>query len=398
MVSGSTRGSGEEQVATLKEVAQLAGVSITTASHALNGTRFVQPETAARVFSAVKALGYRPNNIARGLRTGASRTVGVIGPSAQDPFFAEVVVGIEHTCFERGYEVYLGFVEYPVGVTCGEPVAELSVEQGFLHWVMEGRFDASSPGDDDDFPGAMKEEELVRKLLAREIDGLIVNPGLPDARAAALLTGIRAKLALFHRSVQGLEADLFVSDDYAGTLEALDALLRLGHRRIGMVYGYSWTGHTVRERFRAYHDAHQRAGLAVDTTLLLNGGYSMDVAADATRALLALPDPPTAILYWSDLMAISGMDAARAAGRAVPQELSVIGFDDLPVAARVCPRLSSVRQEKQAIGSAMAARLIDRIEGLVQGAPERIVLPTSYVARDSAAPVSSRSTPSFPSA
>jgi len=398
MVGTVTRGPGEEQVATLKEVARLAGVSITTASHALNGTRFVQPETAERVFSAVKALGYRANNIARGLRTGASRTIGVIGPSAQDPFFAEVVVGIEQTCFDRGYDVYLGFVEYPVGVTCGEPVAELSVEQDFLHRLMEGRFDIASPGDEEDFPGALKEEELVRKLLAREIDGLIVNPGLPDAQAAALLSGIRAKLVLFHRSVRGLESDLFVSDDYAGTLEALDALRRLGHRRIGMVYGYSWTGHGVRERFRAYHDVHQHTGLTVDTTLLLNGGYSMDVAADATRALLALADPPTAILYWSDLMAIAGMDAARAAGRSVPDDLSVVGFDDLAVAARVFPRLSSVRQEKQAIGSAMAARLVDRIEGRVQAGPERIVLPTGYVARDSAAPARSPVSPSAPSA
>jgi len=90
--------------------------------------------------------------------------------------------------------------------------------------------------------------------------------------------------------------------------------------------------------------------------------------------------------------------AARAPGRSVPDDLSVVGFDDLPVAARVYPRLSSVRQEKQAIGSAMAARLVDRIEGRVQGAPERIVLPTSYVARDSAARAGSRVSPSAPSA
>ncbi len=392
MVGGSTRDPGEEQVATLKEVAKLAGVSTTTASHALNGTRFVQPETAARVFEAVKTLGYRANRIARGLRTGSSRTIGVIGPSAQDPFFAEVVVGIEETCFARGYEVYLGFVEYPVGVTCGEPVAELSVEQEFLRTVMAGRFDAPTPDDEEVFEGARKEEELVKKLLSREIDGLIVNPGLPDAQAAGLLQGIPAKVALFHRRVQGVEADVFVADDYAGTLEALDALFGLGHRRIGMVYGYSWPGHAVRERFRAWRDAHQRAGLPVDTAVMLNGGYAMDVAADATRALLALADPPTAILYWSDLTAIAGMDAVRSAGLAVPADVSVVGFDDLPLAARVFPRLSSIKQERQGIGSVMAARLIDRIEGRVEGGPERIVLPTSYIARDSTATPSARST------
>ena len=374
-------------MATLRDVARLAGVSITTVSHALNGTRFVQPETAARVFAAVNALGFRTNRIAQGLRTGSSRTIGVIGPSAQDPFFAEVVVGVEETCFARGYEVYLGFVEYPVGVTCGEPISELSVEQEFLRAVMDGRFDAPSPEHEEEFPCAEKEEELVKKLLARGIDGLIVNPGLPDTQVAKLLGGLPAKLALFQRRVDGVEADLFGSDDYAGTLAAVEALLGLGHRRIGMVYGYSWPGHDVRDRFRAYRDALQRTGVPLDIGVLLNGGYEMEVAAEATRALLALPDPPTAILYWSDLMAIAGMDAARAAGRSVPSDLSVVGFDDLPIAARVFPRLSSVRQEKLGIGAAMAARLIDRIEGRQKGAPEHIVLPTSFIARDSVARV-----------
>jgi len=378
---------GEGELATLRDVARLAGVSITTVSHALNGTRFVQPETAARVFAAVNALGFRTNRIAQGLRTGSSRTIGVIGPSAQDPFFAEVVVGVEETCFARGYEVYLGFVEYPVGVTCGEPISELSVEQEFLRAVMDGRFDAPSPEHEEEFPCAEKEEELVKKLLARGIDGLIVNPGLPDTQVAKLLGGLPAKLALFQRRVDGVEADLFGSDDYAGTLAAVEALLGLGHRRIGMVYGYSWPGHDVRDRFRAYRDALQRTGVPLDIGVLLNGGYEMEVAAEATRALLALPDPPTAILYWSDLMAIAGMDAARAAGRSVPSDLSVVGFDDLPIAARVFPRLSSVRQEKLGIGAAMAARLIDRIEGRQKGAPEHIVLPTSFIARDSVARV-----------
>ncbi|HET6451727.1 MAG TPA: LacI family DNA-binding transcriptional regulator [Spirochaetia bacterium] len=383
-------------MATLKDVARLAGVSITTVSHALNGTRHVQPDTAARVMAAVKDLGYSPNSVARGLRTGSSRTIGVVGPSAQDQFFGEVVVGVEQVCFERGYEVYLGFVESPLGVTCCEPVAELSQEQDFLRAVMAGRFDAPSPDDEKPMPGEDKEEELIAKLLAREVDGLIVNPGHRDEAVARLLNGIPARLALFHRQVAGVDADLFVSDDYAGTRRALEALLALGHRRIGMVYGYSWTGHAVRERFRAYRDAMQAAGVPVDVTLMLNGGYSLEIADDATRALLAAPRRPTAILYWSDMMAIAGMDAARAAGLSVPQDLSVVGFDDLPISRRVFPRLSSIEQQKAGIGAAMAARLIDRIEGKYEGAPEKLVLPTRYVQRESAGPAPASVKPAAP--
>jgi LacI family transcriptional regulator len=372
-------------MATLKDVAIRAGVSTTTVSHALNGTRFVQPETAAKVFSAVRELGYSPNAVARGLRTGNSRTIAVVGPSAQDPFFAEVVDGIEQCCFARGYEVYLGFVSYPLGTTCSEPVADLAVEQDFLRTVMAGRFDAPTLDDDEPMAGEDKEEELIGKLAAREIDGLIVNPGLRDSIVSKLLSGISAKITLFHRRVDGVDADLFVSDDYAGTLRAMEVLLSLGHRRIGMIYGYSWTGHAVRERFRAYRDALLAAGIPMDVTMLLNGGYSLEIASDATRALLARKDPPTAILYWSDLTAIAGMDAARGAGISVPKDLSVVGFDDLPISGRVFPRLSSIRQEKAGIGAAMAARLIDRIEGKFNGPPEKIVLPTSYIERESVA-------------
>jgi ABC-type sugar transport system substrate-binding protein len=175
---------------TVQDVARLAGVSITTVSHALTGTRFVQPETAARVFSAVSFLGYSPNRMARGLRTGTSRTIGVIGPSAQDPFFAEVVVGIEETCYARGYEVYLGFVEYPSGEVCGEdcgePVAEFTEEQDFLKTVMGGRFDAPAPCEPEDMAGGEKELWLIAKLLAREVDGLIMNLGQPDPAVAKI--------------------------------------------------------------------------------------------------------------------------------------------------------------------------------------------------------------------
>jgi LacI family transcriptional regulator len=369
--------------ATLKDVALRAGVSTTTVSHALNGTRFVQPETAQRVREAARALGYSPNSMARGLRTGASRTIGVIGPSALDAFFAAVLVGIEAASFEAGYELYIGYVEYPHGDLPDDSGAGRAAERDFLRRVLSGDYRAPCPPCPDEL--TEKEGRLTAKLIAREIDGLIVHPGQSDAQAGAVLGGVGAKLALLHRSIAGVDADVFAADDYAGFRAAMEDLLARGHRRIGAVYGYSWEGHAARERYRAYREALVAAGIEPDPALHENGGYDMGTASRATRTLLSLRDPPTAIIYWSDTMAIAGMDAAREAGLSLPDDLSIIGFDDLPIAARIHPRLSSIYQDSYGLGFGMARRLIDRIEGRLSGPGELIVSPTEYRPRESVA-------------
>jgi LacI family transcriptional regulator len=328
-------------------------------------------------------LGYAPNSVARGLRTGASRTIGVIGPSAGDPFFAEVVVGIEETCYARGYEVYLGFVEYPREAFLAGALEGGRDEEAFLRAMLSGRFDAPSPFLAGKPDALAKEQALISRLLSREVEGLIVNPVQPDARVAEALAGVRPRLVLFHRTIPGIDADVFLPDDYAGLADALVQLMQRGHRRIGMVYGYSWQGHAVRNRFRAYRDALVAAGIEPDAALLRNGAYSLEGGAYATRKLLALPEPPTAVIYWSDLMAIAGMDAAREVGVAVPADLSVVGFDDLAVSACVRPRLSSILQEKYETGVAMARRLIDRVEGRLTDPCGQVVSPTAFVMRES---------------
>lgn len=222
-----------------------------------------------------------------------------------------------------------------------------------------------------------KEQALISRLLSREVEGLIVNPVQPDAVVAEALAGVRPRL------VPGIDGDVFLPDDYTGLSDALEQLMRLGHRRIGMVYGYSWQSHAVRNRFRAYRDAIARRGIEPDPALLRNGGYTLDGGADATRKLLSLPEPPTAIIYWSDLMAIAGMDAAREIGISVPADISVVGFDDLAVSARVHPRLSSIRQEKYETGVAMAQRVIDRIEGRLADPCGQVISPTVFVMRES---------------
>ncbi|HET6486228.1 MAG TPA: LacI family DNA-binding transcriptional regulator [Spirochaetia bacterium] len=375
---------------TIRDVAERAGVSTTTVSHALNGTRFVNPEKAARIFSAARELGYTPNPAARVLRTGATRIIGALGPSSLDPFFAEAIDGIEDVCSSRGYDLLLGYAQYAVGTIWGKTDVERSAEVEFLRAVMDGKSDALHPSGAQLASAPSREMSKVSRFLARGAKGLILNLYQPDDVVLKVLQGASAKIALFHRRIEGLEADRFGSDDYGGTMQAMEALLALGHRRIGMIYAYSQPGHGVRARFLAYRDALQKRGIEVDLTLLLNGGHSPAVAATATETLLALADPPTAILYWGDGMALPGMDAARRAGRSIPQDLSIVGFDDLPFASLISPRLSTIRQEVVGLGAVAAARLIDRIEGKIQGPAETVSLPMRFVARESTGPAPGR--------
>jgi LacI family transcriptional regulator len=334
------------------------------------------------VREAARELGYSPNSVARGLRTGSSRTIGVVGPSALDEFFASVLVGVEDACYRAGYELYIGYVEYPCGeLHDGGSESGRADEAAWIGRVLAGDWRAPCPP----CPAGIfqKEAGLVAKFAAREVDGLILHPGQEDQAAAASLAGIGAELALMHRGVAGVDADVFAADDYSGFRAAMDDLVARGHRRIAMVRGFSWPGHQARERYRAYVEALAAAGIAPDARLVANGGYDMDEAARATRRLLELPDRPTAIAYWSDSMAIAGMDAAREAGLSVPEELSIAGFDDLRVASRTRPRLSSINQSSYELGFGMASRLIDRIEGRLSGPGELLLFPTRYVPRES---------------
>jgi LacI family transcriptional regulator len=306
-----------------------------------------------------------------------------MGPSALDEFFAAVLVGVEEACYRSGYELYIGYVEYPHGDLPDLSAEGLAAERGFLERVLAGDWRADCPPCPCGF--SEKEDRLIAKLAAREVDGLILHPGQDDAAAEATLSGVGAKLALMHRSIPGVDADVFAADDYSGFRSAMDDLVAKGHRRIGMVYGYSWPGHQVRERYRAYAEALAAAGLEAEPRLLENGGYDMETAAAATKALLSLPDRPTAIAYWSDAMAIAGMDAAREAGLSVPEDLSVFGFDDLRVASVTRPRLSSVNQGPYEMGFGMASRLIDRIELRLSGPGELVLTPTEYRPRESVA-------------
>jgi len=339
---------------TIKDVAALAGISYTTVSHVINGTRPVAPETRARVEEAVRKLGYSQNMVARGLRKGETMTVGVVSVSSIDAYFAEVLHGVQERAGEDGYGVYISYT----ALTDVCPTACKITGTDSL---------------------GFREAEQLSGLERRGIQGLILNSLQNDERLESVLTGLRTPCILFQRLVRGPGWDNFICDDYQGASDAMRYLLSLGHRRIGLVEGFGFETHSVKFRKKAWEDALRAAAIDADPQLVRDGRYDPVAAYTATKALLALADRPTAILYYSDTMALSGIRAAADMGLTVPGDLSVIGYDNLPIDDLSVPRLTSVNQMSCQIGRDMMERLMERIanpglESLVRSYPQALVV------------------------
>ncbi len=340
-------------MATMKDVARVAGVSFTTVSHVVNGTRVVAPETRARVEAAIKELGYTPNVVARGLRKGETKTVGVIGTTSDDPYFSEVLHGVQERGWVDGYSVFISYSDYS-DACC-------TVDEASCTWEDQ----------------CEREIDYIAEFGQRSIQGLILNSLLPDAELAETLGRATIPCILFQRFVTGPGWDNFVCDDFQGASDAMAHLLSLGHRRIALVEGFGFDTHSVKYRKKAWKASLEAAGLSADERYVRDGRYSPDVAYEATKDLLSLPDRPTAILFYSDTMALAGIRAAFDLGLSVPRDVSIIGYDSLKGDRFSVPRLTSVNQQSVRIGQEMMERLMERIanpglEAIVRSYPQNL--------------------------
>ncbi len=324
---------------TTKDVAARAGVSFTTVSHVINNTRPVSPETRARVQAAIKELGYRPNILARSLRMGETRTIGVISISNSDPYFAGVLHAIQQLAWEGGFGVY---------TSCTEPCIDILSGEG------ETEYDDGALGN--------RERRAIESMVGRDIQGLILNSLQGDAALASILKKLKTPCIIFQRLIKGPNSDNFISDDRQGSLDAMRHFIDLGHRRIALVKGFSFESNSARQREGAWMFALEEAGLPIDIELIRDGGYDMGQAWQITKDLLQMKNRPTAILYYSDLMAMAGIRAAADLGLAVPEDLSIIGYDSIDTDMFTVPRLSSVSQISGLMGRDMTERLLERIK------------------------------------
>lgn len=332
---------------TIKHVAKLADVSTATVSYVLNGTGTVTEATRQRVLAAVAELHYQPSHAARSLR-GRSHTLGLVLQALPgrlaDPTMAEVLAGVSDAAALRGYYLLL---------------ATSSVDE--------------------------TEAELCLNLARTgRVDGLLLLDMLVDDERAQLL----AKQHIAHVCAGPAPASCaspFVAvDGCAGATQAVRHLLGLGHRRIGLIQLPSELAESE-PRYLGYAEALSAAGLASDPMLIVEAGRSEEDGYQAMSELLNVPDPPSAVLACSDELAFGAMHALYDAGLVIGQDVSLVGFDDVPLAAHTHPPLTTLHQPRRTIGEQLAALLIDAVEKPAH-TPQRVTLTTRLVVRHSTGP------------
>ncbi|MBB5371538.1 MULTISPECIES: LacI family DNA-binding transcriptional regulator [unclassified Janthinobacterium] len=307
-------------MATIKQVAQAAGVSFTTVSHVLNNTRPVSDEARAAVLAAAEQLHYVPSALARSLRSRSTGTIGLIITNNTNPYFSEVARGIEDSCYAAGYSVIL----------CNS----------------------------DDDP--VKQREYLNVLLTKRCDGLILS-ALADSDGA-LLRKMKVPAVLLDRAPNDLSIDAVAVDNHAGGVLAARHLLALGRRRIACIAGPREV--TIsNERIAGARAAMQDAGVPLPDALCRHADFTSAGGYAAALDLLALPagQRPDAVFCCNDLMAIGVLRAAAERGISVPGQLAVVGFDDIDLASFVYPALTSVAQNTRELGRVTADFLLARI-------------------------------------
>jgi len=334
--------------ASIRDVAARAGVSVTTVSHALNGTRFVSQQALAKVHEAAHALGYVPSEIARGLKHNTTRTLGMLVPNNSNSYFAEIIRGVEHHSYAAGYSLLL-----------------------------------CNSNDD-----PQQQADHLRVLAERRVDGIVLVASGDDDAIVAVCKDLRLPLVLVDREIETIAVDLIEVDHAAGGELATAHLLELGHERVACIVGPSDL-RPSHQREAGWRRALGKAGIAPRPDELARGDFGPSGGAAAMRRLLRSPQPPTAVFVCNDMMAIGALHAAHAEGVRVPEDLSIVGFDDTFQATIVTPHLTTVRQPLAELGR-MGVSLLTRLLVGQRLDARRIELSTTLVVRDSTGPVPRR--------
>jgi LacI family repressor for deo operon, udp, cdd, tsx, nupC, and nupG len=329
---------------TMADIARRAGVSVSTVSRALAGSPLVTAATRRRIARLAGDAGYVLNQVARGLRLQRSRQILVILPTIANPFFAEVVLGVEEEAQARGYGVL-------VGNTSGAPE---------------------------------REQALGRHLLTGVVDGLLVLMG----RIPSVLSDIAAahRVVAISERVPGSGIATVTIDNAAAAQDAVAHLLQLGHRRIAHIAGRA-RSNVALQRAKGYRLGLEAAGIASDEQLIVPGDFSIAAGEAGMHRLLELRPRPSAVFCANDEMAVGAIRAARARGLQVPRDLSVVGFDDVPVAASYDPPLTTIQQPRHEMGRVAAALLIDQLAHKRSTSDDAAYLPHRLVVRGSTGPV-----------
>ena len=306
---------------TMTDVARRAGVSVATVSHVLNETRPVRPDTRAAVLGAIDELGYTHNTLARSLVTSRTRSIGLAVSAISNPYFTEILQGVEAGALEAGYSLLL-----------------------------------TDPHDD-----PQHERKVVQLLHERRVDGMIVAPSAEPSAMVEYLARREVPTVFLDRLV-GDGHDQVCAENTGPVRQLVGHLADLGHTRIGLVAGLPGLS-TTTERVQGYREGLRARGLPFAPELLAGGHSAAQGAQDATRRLLTVPQPPTAVITANNAMTIGALRALRELGLEVPRDIALACFDDFSWADLFTPRLTAIAQPSKDIGAAAVRLLLERLDG-----------------------------------
>jgi len=304
-------------VVTIKDVAREAGVSHTTVSRALRGNPHISMDTTEKILRLAKDMGYEPSAAARSLKTNRSQVLGVIVSSIDDPFFSEILQGIDDTAQQKGYSLFIA--------------ASQRIRQ--------------------------REKAIVRTMREHRVDGVIICSTPFSIEQSHQLSSFDIPIVIINNQSSEDHQYSIYHDDLHGSRQVMKHLIKLGHKRIGYL-GYSHAGRTDLKRMSGYQEQMQAAGLPINEGYVIEADSS-DLHCGETLAqkFLSLPQPPTAIFCFNDLLAIGLMHGLQEKGIHIPGEISVAGFDNITYSAYTNPPLTTFDQHKRSIGI-KAAELI----------------------------------------
>ena len=308
-------------MATIKDVAKEAGVSIATVSYVINKKRHINPDTAQRVIEAIKKLNYRPSMVARSLVTKSSKLIGLLISDITNNFYTPIVRGVEDEANQSGYTIII------------------------------------SNSDEN----LSKTEKYLTLMQQHSVDGLLVAPTSGFEKLIPVIESIGLPMVLVNRSLESTVYDMVTTDNELGAYTAVKYLCGLGHESIGLVVGPTEVS-TYADRLKGYKKALDEFGIPVNNDLIRIGGYFFDSGFRLTNELLELKLRPSAIFIGSGPLSGGAYKAIKNSGVSIPRDLSVISFDENEWASFVEPTITTVAQKTYEMGRHAARELINRIE------------------------------------
>lgn len=307
-------------MATMKDIARLAQVSTSTVSHVINGSRFVSDEIREKVMRIVAELNYTPSAVARSLKVRETKTIGLLVTATNNPFFAEVMAGVEQYCQQHQYNLII----------------------------------AATGGD------AKRLQQNLQTLMHKQVDGLLLMCG--DSRFQAdIELAISLPLVVMDWWFTELNADKILENSALGGYLATKALIDAGHRKIGIITG-NLKKSVAQNRLQGYKNALSEAKIALNPHWIVESHFDFEGGVLGIQSLLTQSSRPTAVFCCSDTIAVGAYQAIQQQGLRIPQDLSIIGYDDIELARYLSPPLSTICQPKAELGKLAVEALLQRIK------------------------------------